>query len=82
MFKVRGERAQLARAAALCRRTLLRKCLWALRINRFLHGMTRPEHRAAFVADENAAYAAAGLNVRHEQPAERRNLRQRHLVAR
>ena len=40
----------------------LARSVKALRINRFLHGMTRPEHRAAFVADENAAYTAAGLN--------------------
>lgn len=33
----------------------------ALRLNKFLHGMTRPEHRAAFLADEEAAFEAAGL---------------------
>lgn len=39
----------------------LARSVKALRINRFLHGMTEPSHRAAFLADENAAYAQAAL---------------------
>lgn len=33
----------------------------AYRLNKFLHGMTRPAHRAAFLADEEAAFDAAAL---------------------
>lgn len=33
----------------------------AYRLNKFLHGMTRPAHRAAFLADEEAAFEAAAL---------------------
>jgi gallate dioxygenase len=33
----------------------------AYRLNKFLHGMTRPEHRARFLADEEATLEAAGL---------------------
>ena len=40
----------------------LARSVKALRINRFLHAMTRPAHREAFIADEAAAFSAAGLN--------------------
>lgn len=33
----------------------------AYRLNKFLHGMTRPAHRAAFLADEEAAFDDAAL---------------------
>ena len=33
----------------------------AFRLNRFLHGMTRPAEREAFLLDEEAAYKTAGL---------------------
>jgi gallate dioxygenase len=39
----------------------------ALRLNRFLHGLTRPENRALFKSDPEAAFAKAGLT-----PEERR----------
>jgi gallate dioxygenase len=44
----------------------------ALRLNKFLHGMTRPEHRARFLADEEAAFEAARLT-----PQERALVRSR-----
>ena len=34
----------------------------ALRLNRFLHGLTRPAQRALFRDDPQAAFAAAGLS--------------------
>ena len=40
----------------------LRASIRALGLNRFFWGLTRPEARAAFVRDEEAAYAAAGLS--------------------
>jgi gallate dioxygenase len=39
----------------------------ALRLNRFLHGLTRPENRALFKSDATAAFDRAGLT-----PGERR----------
>ncbi len=39
----------------------LRACNRALEFNRFFWHMIRPEHRAAFIADEESAMAAAGL---------------------
>lgn len=36
----------------------------AYRLNKFLHGMTRPAHRARFLADEEEAFGAAGLTPR------------------
>jgi len=35
----------------------------ALRLNRFLHGLTRPEQRALFKQDPEAAFEKAGLAV-------------------
>jgi gallate dioxygenase len=35
----------------------------ALRLNRFLHGLTRPENRESFKRDAQAAFAAAGLSA-------------------
>jgi gallate dioxygenase len=35
----------------------------ALRLNRFLHGLTRPEQRALFKQDPEAAFEMAGLAV-------------------
>ena len=40
----------------------LERSVQALRINRYLHAMTQPLHRAAFLADESASYAAHGLS--------------------
>lgn len=50
----------------------LARSVKALRINRFLHGMTVPSHRAAFLDNEEAAYEAARLSEE-----ERALLRQR-----
>ena len=50
----------------------LERSVKALRINRFLHAMTQPAHREAFLRDEEAAFEAAGLNAE-----ERGLLRQR-----
>ncbi|MGF6347129.1 gallate dioxygenase [Variovorax sp. W2I14] len=44
----------------------------AYRLNKFLHGMTRPEHRARFLADEEASFDAAALT-----PQERTLVRER-----
>ena len=44
----------------------------AYRLNKFLHGMTRPAHRGLFLADEEAAFEAAALT-----PQERRLVRER-----
>ncbi|MDQ0040382.1 gallate dioxygenase [Variovorax boronicumulans] len=44
----------------------------AYRLNKFLHCMTRPEHRARFLADEEAAFDAAALT-----PQERTLVRER-----
>ncbi|QNK72850.1 gallate dioxygenase [Variovorax sp. PAMC28562] len=35
----------------------------AYRLNKFLHGMTQPAHRSAFLADEDAAFEAARLTA-------------------
>jgi len=47
----------------------------AYRLNKFLHGMTRPAHRAAFLADEEAAYEAAALSPRERDLLRRRDWR-------
>ncbi len=47
----------------------------AYRLNKFLHGMTRPDHRARFVADEEAAYEAAGLTEQERELVRRRDWR-------
>lgn len=39
----------------------LARSVKALRINRFLHAMTQPAHRQAFLQDEETSYTAAGL---------------------
>jgi gallate dioxygenase len=43
----------------------------ALRLNRFLHGLTRPENRALFKNDAKAAFDKAGLSVEERQMVER-----------
>ncbi|MFM9901925.1 MAG: gallate dioxygenase [Polaromonas sp.] len=40
----------------------LARSVKALRVNRFLHAMTVPTHRAAFLQDPEAAFTAAGLS--------------------
>ena len=50
----------------------------ALRLNRFLHGLTRPEKRALFKSDPEAAFDAAGLTA--EERAMVRNLDWRALI--
>ncbi|HYP83375.1 gallate dioxygenase [Variovorax sp.] len=45
----------------------------AYRLNKFLHGMTRPAHRAAFLADEEAAFEAAALSPRERDLLRRRD---------
>ncbi|WP_432731139.1 gallate dioxygenase [Variovorax sp. W6] len=45
------------------------------RLNKFLHGMTRPAHREAFLADEEAAFEAAGLTDRERDMVRHRDWR-------
>jgi gallate dioxygenase len=47
----------------------------AYRLNKFLHGMTRPDHRARFLADEEAAFEAAGLTAQERALVRRRDWR-------
>jgi gallate dioxygenase len=47
----------------------------AHRLNKFLHGMTRPAHRAAFLADEEAAFDAAALTDKERDMVRRRDWR-------
>jgi gallate dioxygenase len=47
----------------------------AYRLNKFLHGMTRPAHRAAFLADEEAAFDAAALTDKERDMVRRRDWR-------
>jgi gallate dioxygenase len=54
--------------------TLMRS-VKALRINRFLHRMTEPAHRAAFLADEEAAYGVACLSTEERDLLRRRDWR-------
>ena len=43
----------------------------ALRLNRFLHGLTRPENRALFKSDAKAAFDKAGLSAEERLMVER-----------
>ena len=47
----------------------------AYRLNRFLHGMTRPAHRAAFLADPESAFEAAALTEQERDLLRRRDWR-------
>ncbi len=47
----------------------------AYRVNPFLHGMTQPAHRAAFVADEELAFEAAALTTEERDLLRRRDWR-------
>ncbi|SDD32987.1 gallate dioxygenase [Variovorax sp. CF079] len=47
----------------------------ALRLNKFLHGMTRPEHRARFLADEEGAFEAAELTLQERELVRQRDWR-------
>jgi gallate dioxygenase len=47
----------------------------AYRLNKFLHGMTRPDHRARFLADEEATFEAAGLTAQERDLVRRRDWR-------
>lgn len=47
----------------------------AYRLNKFLHGMTRPAHREAFLADEEAAFEAAGLTDKERDMVRHRDWR-------
>ncbi|MGO4611577.1 gallate dioxygenase, partial [Variovorax sp. 2RAF20] len=47
----------------------------AYRLNKFLQGMTRPDHRARFVADQEAAFEAAGLTEQERDLVRRRDWR-------
>jgi len=47
----------------------------AYRLNKFLHGMTRPEHRAHFLADEEGAFEAAELTLQERDLVRRRDWR-------
>ncbi|WPH23761.1 gallate dioxygenase [Variovorax paradoxus] len=47
----------------------------AYRLNKFLHGMARPDHRAHFLADEEAAFEAAGLTAQECELVRRRDWR-------
>ncbi len=47
----------------------------AYRLNKFLHGMTRPAHRAAFLANEEAAFEAAALTEKEREMVRQRDWR-------
>jgi gallate dioxygenase len=47
----------------------------AYRLNKFLHGMTRPAHRARFLADEEAAFTEAQLTEAERDMLRRRDWR-------
>jgi gallate dioxygenase len=47
----------------------------AYRLNKFLHGMTRPAHRARFLADPEAAFAEAQLTSEEQDMLRRRDWR-------
>ena len=47
----------------------------AYRLNRFLHDMVLPGHRARFVQDEEAAFEAAGLTAQERELVRRRDWR-------
>jgi gallate dioxygenase len=47
----------------------------AYRLNKFLHGMTRPDHRARFLADEEDAFGAAALTPEERDLVRRRDWR-------
>ncbi len=51
----------------------IRKSHAALRLNRFLWNLRLPEQRAAFLADEDAAYRAAGLSEAESDLLRRRD---------
>jgi gallate dioxygenase len=53
----------------------LARSVKAYRLNKFLHGMTRPEHRARFLADEEAAFAEAQLTGDEQDMLRRRDWR-------
>ncbi len=47
----------------------------AYRLNKFLHGMTRPDHRARFLAEPEAAFEDAGLTAGERDLVRRRDWR-------
>lgn len=47
----------------------------AYRLNKFLHDMTRPAHRARFLADEEGAFEAAELTLQERELVRRRDWR-------
>jgi gallate dioxygenase len=53
----------------------LERSVKALRLNKFLHGMTRPAHRAQFLADEETAFAEAQLTEAERDMLRRRDWR-------
>jgi gallate dioxygenase len=53
----------------------LERSVRAYRLNKFLHGMTRPEHRNGFVADEEAAFETAALTPEERDLVRRRDWR-------
>ncbi len=53
----------------------LERSVQAYRINQFLHGLIQPARRAAFLADEEAAYAHAGLSAHERELLRRRDWR-------
>ena len=53
----------------------LERSVQAYRLNRFLHGLVRPEVRAAFLAREEDAYERAGLSAQERELLRRRDWR-------
>ena len=51
----------------------LARSVKAYRLNRFLHGLVKPEVRAAFLADEEAAFEAAALTAEERDLVRRRD---------
>jgi gallate dioxygenase len=53
----------------------LARSVKAYRLNRFLHAMTQPAHRARFIAEPEAAFQAAGLSAEEREMVRRRDWR-------
>jgi gallate dioxygenase len=53
----------------------IERCVGAYRLNRFLHELVRPEVRAAFLADADAAFEQAGLTDTERDLVRRRDWR-------
>jgi gallate dioxygenase len=53
----------------------LARSVKSYRLNKFLHGLTQPDHRAAFRTDQEGAFEAAGLTAEERDLVRRRDWR-------